>query len=148
MRIVAVVAVAALCVASAAAQKDDGKGTAAAVERLERQRFEAMTKGDLATLGTLLADDLIYTHSNARLDTKQSWLEAMRTGATKYVSIQPSDLAVSVYGDAAIITGRADLALDSQGQRQQFSIRFTDVWIRRDGRWHMRAWQSTRIATP
>ena len=37
---------------------------------LEDQRIEAMTKGDVQALEEILADDLIYTHTTARIDTK------------------------------------------------------------------------------
>ena len=39
---------------------------------LDRKRMLAMAEKDIATLNAVLADDLIYTHSSARLDTKQS----------------------------------------------------------------------------
>ena len=37
---------------------------------LDRRRMEAMCKGDIPALKGLLADDLVYTHSSARVDTK------------------------------------------------------------------------------
>jgi hypothetical protein len=39
---------------------------------LDKKRMTAMAQRDIATLNGLLGDDLVYTHSNARLDTKQS----------------------------------------------------------------------------
>ena len=36
---------------------------------LENQRIAAMIAGDEATLDAVLADDLIYTHSTARVET-------------------------------------------------------------------------------
>ena len=38
---------------------------------LDKQRMDAMCKQDIATLNALLADDLVYTHSSARLDTRR-----------------------------------------------------------------------------
>ena len=38
---------------------------------LDKQRMDAMAKKDIAALNALIADDLVYTHSTARLDTKQ-----------------------------------------------------------------------------
>jgi ketosteroid isomerase-like protein len=39
---------------------------------LDRKRMNAMAQKDFATLNALLSDDLVYTHSTARLDTKKS----------------------------------------------------------------------------
>jgi hypothetical protein len=49
---------------------------------LDKQRMTAMAQKDIATLNRLLSDDLIYTHSSARLDTKQSLIGNMESGST------------------------------------------------------------------
>jgi hypothetical protein len=49
---------------------------------LEEKRFAAMVSGDLGALDALLHQDLVYTHSSAVVDTKASYLEAIRTGKT------------------------------------------------------------------
>ncbi len=47
---------------------------------LDKKRMTAMAQKDIATLNSLLSDDLIYTHSTARLDTKQSLIGNMEFG--------------------------------------------------------------------
>ena len=47
---------------------------------LDAQRMTAMAQGDVGTLNALIADELVYTHSSARLDTKQSLIENMQIG--------------------------------------------------------------------
>ena len=39
---------------------------------LDKKRMNAMEAKDIATLNALLSDTLVYTHSSARVDTKQS----------------------------------------------------------------------------
>jgi ketosteroid isomerase-like protein len=116
----------------------------AAVRSAELARFKAMTAGDYAELGRLLGDDLIYTHSNALVDTKASYVESMTSGNLKYQSIEPRDLEVRVYGDTAVITAAAAITSVSKGQTQNNQLRYTDVWVLRDGRWQMVGWQSTK----
>ena len=60
---------------------------------LDRKRMAAMAQKDIATLNAVLADDLVYAHSSARLDTKQSLIGAMESGATVYTLVEPSDSA-------------------------------------------------------
>ena len=69
---------------------------------LDKQRMEAMAKKDIATLNALLSDDLVYTHSSARLDTKQSLIGAMESGATVYTAVEPYDVKAQDLGDAVV----------------------------------------------
>ena len=112
---------------------------------LDRQRMEAMAKKDIATLNALLSDDLVYTHSSARLDTKQSLIGAMESGATVYTSVVPSDVVAQDLGDAVVLTGVARISVTSNGHPINFGVRFTDVYANKGGQWQMVTWQSTRL---
>jgi hypothetical protein len=94
---------------------------------------------------SVLADDLIYTHSSARLDTKQSLIGSMQSGATVYASIEPSEVKAQDLGDAVVLTGIAHIKVVSNGTPNAFGVRFTDVYAKRNGRWQMATWQSTRL---
>jgi hypothetical protein len=96
-------------------------------------------------LRAVLADDLIYTHSSARLDTKQSLIGAMESGATVYTAVEPSEVKAQDCGDAVILTGKARIGVTSGGKALSFGVRFTDVYVKRGGQWQMVAWQSTRL---
>ena len=75
---------------------------------LEDQRIEAMTNGDVETLEKILADDLIYTHTTASLDTKASFIDAVKTGKSSYKSVERKDVEVRQFGDTAVVTGHAN----------------------------------------
>jgi ketosteroid isomerase-like protein len=111
---------------------------------LDRQRMTAMAQKDIAKLNELIADDLVYTHSSARLDTKQSLIGAMESGRTVYTAVVPSDVKAQDFGDAVVLTGSARISVNSGGNAMNFGVRFTDVWVNKGGKWQMAAWQSTR----
>jgi hypothetical protein len=94
---------------------------------LDRQRMEAMGKKDIATLNAVISDNLVYTHSSARLDTKQSLIGAMESGATVYTSVVPSDVVAQDLGTAVVLTGAAHISVTSNGKPLNFGGRFTDV---------------------
>lgn len=119
--------------------------TAATIIELDRTRMQAMADRDIATLQRLLADDLIYCHSNARLDTKQSLIGNMQSGATVYSSVVPADVKAQEFGDVVVLTGTAQIRVSSNGTPNAFGVRFTDVYARRNGNWQMVTWQSTRL---
>jgi ketosteroid isomerase-like protein len=118
---------------------------AEAVKAAEMARFAAQTTNDFKALDALLGDDLVYTHSSAAVDGKASYIESMRSGAVKYESIEPRDLKIRVYGTTAVITGEGRFKVTARGQALDNQLRFTDVWVLRDGRWQMVSWQSTRL---
>jgi len=112
---------------------------------LDKQRMTAMAQKDIAKLNALISDDLVYTHSSARLDTKQSLIGAMESGTTVYTAVEPSDVKAQDLGDTVVLTGTARISVMSSGRPNTFSVRFTDVYANRGGRWQMVAWQSTRL---
>src|SRR5271165_4862259 len=119
-------------------------GNAQTVIALDKQRMDAMAKTDIAALNALISDDLIYTHSSARLDTKQSLIGNMESGSTVYTAVEPSDVKAQDLGDAVVLTGSCRISVMSQGRPNSFTVRFTDVYANKGGQWQMVAWQSTR----
>lgn len=59
--------------------------------QMDELRWKALTGNDLETLDRLFADDMTYTHSNGMLDSKHSYLGALREGVFSYLSIDVSD---------------------------------------------------------
>lgn len=112
---------------------------------LDKKRMDAMCNRDVATLNALIADDLIYTHSSARIDTKQSLIGNMEAGTTVYTRMEPSEVKAQALGDAVVLTGVAQVGVTSNGRPITFGIRFIDVYANKGGRWQMVAWQSTRL---
>ena len=100
---------------------------------LDRQRMAAMAAKDIDTLNRLIADDLIYTHSSARLDTKASLIGNMQSGSTVYTSVVPSDVVAQDLGDSVVLTGIAAISVMSGGKPNSFKVRFTDVYANRGG---------------
>lgn len=119
-------------------------GNADTVIELDKKRMTAMAQKDIATLNELIADDLVYTHSSARLDTKQSLIGNMESGSTVYTSVVPSDVKAQDLGDTVVLTGSCKISVNAGGRPNSFGVRFTDVYARRNGRWQMVTWQSTR----
>ena len=112
---------------------------------LDKERMQAMADKDIAKLNKLLCKDLIYTHSSARLDTKQSLIGGMESGTTVYVSVEPSDVVAQDLGDVVVLTGRAQINVTANGTSNEFAVRFTDVYQNQNGTWRMVTWQSTKF---
>ena len=120
-------------------------GNAQAIIELDAKRMAAMAAKDTVTLEAVLADDLIYTHSSARLDTKKSLIDNMVKGSTVYTGVAPSDVTAQDLGETVVLTGLCKINVMVNGTPNAFSVRFTDVYARRNGKWQMVTWQSTRL---
>jgi len=115
------------------------------IRQLEMRRFELTVQKNIKELREILADDLTYTHSNGLLDGKEQLLESLNSGKTLYQSIQSEEIKVRVLGETAIINGVAAMRVWSNGQTNDLHLRYTDVYAKRNGKWQLIAWQSTRL---
>ena len=112
--------------------------------KLERERLTAMIDADSEALDAILSDELTYVHTTTREDSKKSLIQSLVRGTLSYESMDTNDVKVRIYGDAAVVTGSAEIKVSTGGRLLEFSILFTDVYAKREGRWQMVAWQSTR----
>jgi ketosteroid isomerase-like protein len=112
---------------------------------LESRRFAAMCAEDFAALDKLVHGELVYTHSNALVDGKASWIESMRSRKVRYRTVAPSEQKVRVYGDTAFVTAGAAVEAQVDGQPRSFRLRYTAAWTRTPQGWQFVAWQATPI---
>lgn len=114
------------------------------LRQAESERFAAMMRGDTTALRRLLADELTYTHSNALVETKADHLLGIGSQRTVYESIAPVAFRYRIYGDMAVGAG----TVKSRGRLADtpfdVTLRVTTVHIKRNRRWTLLAWQSTR----
>jgi hypothetical protein len=113
----------------------------------ERQRFEAMMHQDVAALDTLLDDELDYVHTGGNLESRQQFIDAIRKRTLVYESIAPSEVRVSVYDGLALAMGLSEMRVRNAKGVSNFGIRFTEVYVRREGRWLLTAWEATRVSS-
>ncbi len=118
------------------------------VMNAEQARTAALDSSNVAALERIMADDITYVHASGKVDTKTSYLAAIRSGRLRYISWTAKDLHVRMLGhNAAVLNGEyAVRVTDSRVQPDPFdiSIFVLSVYARRDGRWQQVAWQSTR----
>ena len=71
---------------------------------------------------------------------------ALAAGFNQQVeSAIPDDFTVKVFRDTAVVWFTLKLVGIRQGQRSEMQLRYTDVWVIRDGRWLCVSTQSTRV---
>jgi ketosteroid isomerase-like protein len=63
----------------------------------------AQAAGNAEALVSLLAEELSYSHSNAKIDTKASLLDGVAKANYKWTSLEYKDSTVRIVGPAAIV---------------------------------------------
>jgi ketosteroid isomerase-like protein len=113
------------------------------VMKLERLWNDvASIKKDRAALEQLLADDFSYTHSTGVVSNKNQ--EIADTMSSQWTSSRTEDMKVRIFGDVVIVTGRQVVEGTSKGYVSG-PRRFTDVFVRRNGRWQIVVGQTTLV---
>jgi ketosteroid isomerase-like protein len=115
------------------------------VRALESQRAQALLKADTVALSQLVADDFIEISRLGTLRTKADNLREIASGTLKLTSVRYDSLSVRIYGDVAVLQGIADNTGTFRGFPFTGKIRYTRVFVRRDGRWRAVAMQQTSM---
>jgi ketosteroid isomerase-like protein len=115
------------------------------VLRADDRRFEAMRKEDWPGLEAVLADDLTYVHSTARLESKAEHVGNLRAGKPHYRGIAPRERKARVHGSVGIVNGVSEMHVENSGKEQRFTVRYLAVYAKSGNDWRMIAWQSTRV---
>jgi uncharacterized protein (TIGR02246 family) len=125
-----------------------GAGAEDAVKQAERDWASAVVKKDFAVLERVLSDDLAYTHSDGRLDTKPAFIEALRSGKQAYNAAEHESIDVRLIGkDVALVRTRLKMTAASGGQTAMPANYSTlRVYQLKNGRWQLVAHQSARLA--
>lgn len=125
-------------------------GSEQELKALEFQLNEAIVKADLDFFDRVFADDFTHTNHMGTFRTKAQWLANHKLGEkSPYTSFNTEDLAIRVYGDTAVVTGRSlPKGTNSKGEAITGQFRFLRVWVKRQGRWQVVAFEGTRIAPP
>jgi ketosteroid isomerase-like protein len=109
---------------------------------------EALLKSDTATLSKILTDDFLRTPPTTARTTKAQYLEALRTGSLKYLSIETQEAKYRTYGNTVLVDSVAALRVRINGQETEVQLRLLSVWIKQNGRWLLAAVQGNQMPTP
>lgn len=132
---------------SAFAQKATlADGLKAAVLRADETRLYAMLASDTGALDDMLAPDCLYVHSTGAVQTKAQLLNALKTGAFKYVALRyTAPPQIRLYGsEAAIVAGTMQLEVQlPDGKTAKPTVLVTAVYVMLNERWQLASYQST-----
>ena len=106
----------------------------------------ALMSADIDGLSRIFADDYVQYNESGRAFTKHDVLENLKLGRIRYISMVSTGRQIRLFGDFAIVHGSEDDEVEQDGKR--FSVRYvyTDVVIKRTGKWQIVGSQLARPA--
>ncbi len=133
------------------------------------ERHKASLEGDTEKIAASMTDDYLQTDISGFVQDKGTWLkeyfnplaELIKAGKFRWEVYDEKDVQVRIHGDTAIIIG----TLEAKGSGARFDIerhtwvadsnaafsrklRFTRVYIRRNGKWLLAALQNAVPMSP
>jgi ketosteroid isomerase-like protein len=112
---------------------------------LEHQWADAEKSGDAAGVARIEADGYVFTDETGKTVGKQDDVNALKSGQVKFQAFDLSDMQAHVYGDTAVVTGRANIKGTDKGKDISGTYAFTDTFVKRDGQWQAVSSQSTSV---
>jgi ketosteroid isomerase-like protein len=118
---------------------------------MEREWSAAPYKQDVATLARIIAVDWIAFTWDAETIAKAQVIADAKSGANTAESVKlegMNGMNVRVFGNADIVTGGVTEKSRYQGRDMSGHYLWTDVFVKRNGRWQAVASQTTRVDEP
>jgi ketosteroid isomerase-like protein len=115
---------------------------------LENHWGEVTVKSDVPALERLYADEYLAIDPAGATFTKAQDIANVKSGNFKLAAFKLDDVKVQVKGEMGVVTGRNTIKATYMGKDISGSYRFTDVFVKRAGRWQAISTQATAIAPP
>ena len=130
---------------AAAAQAAPAGADEQAVTAAEQQWLKSQQTNNAELLAPLLADKVVETTGNGKVLSGKDAVLADAKSDT-WSSVDYTDLKVTVFGHTAIATGMfTGKGKDATGKPLDEQVRFTDTWVKMDGKWLCVASQDSAI---
>lgn len=121
--------------------------TEQAIMKIEQDLTNAVMKADVATAGPMVADGFFFTAPDGMTSSKTEFLADLKSGDLKIESSTIKDMKVQAADDGmAVATYRTTDKGSYKGKDISGEYRWTDVFVKRDGRWQLTVGQGTPIA--
>ena len=111
----------------------------ASIIQLEKKWTEAYKQRSLDILSSLLAEDFLITVEDGNTYGKVGYISHSADTSVHVEIAEMSDLRIRMHGATAVVTGAYREKGVSRGTPYEYHDRFTDVWIKNEGKWQVLA---------
>ena len=106
----------------------------------------ALIAGDVVELSRIFADDYVQYDESGKASSKAAVIANLSSGKVRYVSLIPTGRRLRILrDDVAVVHGSEDDEVEQGGERFPVRYVYTDVVMKRDGKWQI---VSSQLARP
>jgi ketosteroid isomerase-like protein len=110
-------------------------GAAAELKQMEQDWADSYKANDAGKLGRIVADDWRAIGPDGSVSTKAEEIAGLKSGRSKVESIEFGPIDVKVIGHVGIVQGSNDRKSSRDGKDTGGKFAWTDVFVKRDGKW-------------
>ena len=115
------------------------------VRALEAARRQALLHADTVALSRMIGDEFVEISRLGTRRTRADNIREIASGELNLSSVRYDSLSVRIYGAVAVLQGIADNSGTFHGMPFSGKIRYTRIFVRRDGRWQAVTMQQTSM---
>jgi ketosteroid isomerase-like protein len=109
----------------------------AEIRSLELKIADWYRHRQVETFATLLDEDFVITFEDGSTYSKTGYLSYSASSSTVVESVEIPEMKIRMHGDTAVVTGvYHEKGIDNR-QAYDYHDRFTDVWMRKAGKWRL-----------
>jgi ketosteroid isomerase-like protein len=116
------------------------------VMQIEQELVKGLMAGDASMFERYLSETYIFTAPDGVVTDKAQTIADIKSGDLKFQSSKLDNMKVQAYGDTAIATYGSTDKGSYKGKDISGLFRWTDVFVKRNGRWQIVAGHGTPVS--
>jgi len=138
-----------LAIASTLGLRASDEAVIAAVRAADDERVSATMAADPVRMDAIYSDQLNYTHSNGKFDTKKTYLDSVVSHRTVYTGYDYEKREFRIATpDVVIMTGHVFITAGNGTAQTKNDLNVMAVWRLEGGKWRFLSWLSSKIPPP
>jgi len=110
---------------------------AADIRALELKMLDCYKNRQVEVFAAVLDEDFVITFEDGTTYSKTGYLSYSASASTRVESVEIPEMKIRMHGDTAVVTGvYHEKGVDSQ-KAYDYHDRFTDVWMKKAGKWRL-----------
>jgi len=103
----------------------------------------AIEAKDTAKLKTMYTETFTHTHGSGKVDVRDARIVSLLAREPVIEDVEMSEVTVRVHGDTAILAAKSPIL--NVRENKHYDFRWTQVYVRSNGKWQLAASQATRL---
>jgi ketosteroid isomerase-like protein len=118
----------------------------ALIRKMEEDRVQAGVLKNVEAIAAATADEYLQIDFNGTIRDKSTAMQRIKSSAFQLQSNSLDDMVVRIFGDTAVVTARSTPKGTLNGRDFGQPLRYSRVYVKRDGRWQVVMFQMTHVA--